>query len=402
MTGERLPHLCDRLQPYGGASVFAEMSALATRTGAINLGQGFPDADGPAVVAEAAVAAIRGGYNQYPPGIGHPVLRQAVAEHQQRFWGLEFDPDTEVLVTAGATEAITASILALTGPGDEVVTFEPYFDIYPAGVSMAGATYRLVQLRPPAYTFDPDELAAAFGPRTRLLLLNSPHNPTGKVFSVQELDAIARLCVEHDVVAVTDEVYEHLVFDSNTHVPLATRPGMADRTVTISSAGKTLSFTGWKIGWVCARPALVRAVQAAKQLLTYVSGGPFQPAVAAGLRLGDDFFAGLAADLQARRDLLCAGLAAAGFLPALPQGAYFITADIRPLGAVDGLEFCRSLPERCGVVAVPVQVLCDDKKMGASFVRFAACKRPAVLTEAVERMTALIQMSSSKGCGSAM
>ena len=389
MTGDRLPYLCDRLQEFGGASVFAEMSALAVRTGAINLGQGFPDTNGPAAVAEAAIEAIRGDFNQYPPGIGYPVLRQAVAEHQKRFWGLEFDPDTEVLITAGATEAITAAVLALAGPGDEVVTFEPYFDIYPADISMAGAERRLVQLRPPSYTFDPDELAAAFGPRTRVLLLNSPHNPTGKVFSVEELDTIARLCVEHDVIAVTDEVYEHLIFDDNAHVPLASRPGMADRTVTISSGGKTLSFTGWKIGWVCARPELVRAVQAAKQLLTYVSGGPFQPAVAVGLRLGDDFFEGLAADLQARRDLLCAGLTEAGFEPVVPQGAYYITADIRPLGARDGLDFCRALPERCGVVAVPVQVLCDDHAMGAPFVRFAACKRPAVLEQAVERLATL-------------
>ena len=389
MTGERLPYLCDRLQPFGGASVFAEMSALAVRTGAINLGQGFPDTDGPAVVAEAAMEAIRGDFNQYPPGIGYPVLRRAVAEHQSGSGAWSSIPTPEVLITAGATEAITASILALAGPGDEVVTFEPYFDIYPADISMAGATYRLVQLRPPAYTFDPDELAAAFGPRTRVLLLNSPHNPTGKVFSPAELDIIARLCVEHDVIAVTDEVYEHLVFDQNTHVPLATRPGMADRTVTISSGGKTLSFTGWKIGWVCARPELVRAVQAAKQLLTYVSGGPFQPAVAVGLGLGDEFFDGLASDLQARRDLLCDGLSAAGFEPVVPQGTYYITADIRRFGATDGLEFCRSLPERCGVVAVPVQVLCDDKALGAPFVRFAACKRPGVLTEAVERLAAL-------------
>ncbi len=386
MPGDRLPYLCERLQPFGGASVFAEMSALAVRTGAVNLGQGFPDANGPDAVASAAIEAIRGDFNQYPPGIGYPVLRQAVAEHQQRFWGLEFDSDTEVLITAGATEAVTAAVLALAGPGDEVITFEPFFDIYPADISMAGATRRLVQLRPPGYAFDPDELAAAFGPRTRLLLLNSPHNPTGKVFSAAELDMIARLCVEHDVIAVTDEVYEHLTFDQNTHVPLATRPGMADRTVTISSGGKTLSFTGWKIGWVCARPELVRAVQATKQLLTYVSGGPFQPAVAVGLRLGDEYFRGLAADLQARRDLLCDGLAAAGFEPIVPQGTYYITADIRPLGASDGLEFCRSLPERCGVVAVPVQVLCDDRAMGAPYVRFAACKRREVLTEAIERL----------------
>ncbi len=383
------PYLCERLQAFSGASVFAEMSALALRTGAVNLGQGFPDNDGPSEVAEAAVEAIRGGFNQYPPGIGHQVLRQAVAEHQQRFWGLEFDPDSEVLITAGATEAIAASVLALTGPGDEVVTFEPYFDIYPADISLAGARRRLVQLRPPHYDFDPDQLAAAFGPRTRVLLLNTPHNPTGKVFSGEELDLMAELCVTHDVIAVTDEVYEHLTFDGRPHVPLASRPGMAERTVTISSGGKTLSFTGWKIGWACARPELVRSVQAAKQLLTYVSGGPFQPAVAVGLGLEDSYFATLAHDLQARRDLLCAGLSEAGFAPITPEGTYFVTADIRPLGFDDGLEFCRTLPERCGVVAVPVQVLCDDKQLGAPFVRFAACKSRAMLEEATNRLCTL-------------
>jgi len=382
-------YLVDRLQPFGGASVFGEMSTLAARTGAINLGQGFPDSTGPPEVSEAAVAAIRGDFNQYPPPTGYPVLRQAVAEHQMRFWGLEFNPDTEVLITAGATEAITASVLALASPGDEVICFEPFFDIYPADIAMAGAARKLVQLRPPAYTFDPDELAAAFGPRTRVLLLNSPHNPTGKVFSSSELDVIARLCVEHNVIAVTDEVYEHLTFDGNVHVPLATRPGMAERTVTISSGGKTLSFTGWKIGWVCARPELVRAVQAAKQLLTYVSGGPLQPAVAVGLRLGDDYFSRLASDLQARRDLLCEGLANAGFATVVPQGTYYVTADIRPLGASDGLEFCRRLPQRCGVVAVPVQALCDDQNLGGPYVRFAVCKRPEVLAEAVNRLSAL-------------
>jgi len=389
VAGQELRYLCERLQPFGGASVFAEMSTLAVRTGAINLGQGFPDVDGPAEVSEAAVDAIRGGFNQYPPGIGHQVLRHAVAEHQQRFWGLEFDPDSEVLITAGATEAITASLLALTGPGDEVVTFEPYFDIYPADIALAGASRRLVQLRPPDFSFDPDELAAAFGTRTRVLLLNSPHNPTGKVFNTEELDMIARLCVQHDVIVVTDEVYEHLTFDQNAHVPIATRPGMADRTVTISSAGKTFSFTGWKIGWVCARPPLVKAVQAAKQLLTYVNGGPFQPAVAVGLGLGDDYFSDLAADLQARRDLLCDGLSAAGFKVAVPQGTYFVIADISGFGESDGLEFCRALPQRCGVVAVPVDVLCDDKSLGAPLVRFAACKRPEVLEQAAERLASL-------------
>lgn len=383
------PYLCERLQEFGGASVFAEMSALAVRTDSINLGQGFPDIDGPAAVAEAAVSAIRGGYNQYPPGIGHAVLREAVAAHQKRFWNLDFDADEEILITAGATEAITASLLALTGPGDEVVMFEPYFDIYPAVASLAGARRRVVPLRPPSFGFDPDELAAAFNANTRVFVLNSPHNPTGRVFTAAELDMIAELCVAHDVIAVTDEVYEHLVFDGNRHVPLCSRPEMADRTVTISSCGKTLSFTGWKIGWVCARAPLVRAVQAAKQLLTFVSGGPFQPAVAVGLQLDDEYFESLAASLQQRRDLLCEGLSAAGFEPTMPEGAYYVTADIRALGAHDGLEFCRSLPERCAVVAVPVQELCDDTELGAPLVRFAACKRPEVIEEAMDRLARL-------------
>jgi len=383
------PYLVDRLQEFG-TTIFAEMSALALRTGSINLGQGFPDVDGPPEVTETAVAAIRSGeYNQYPPGIGHPELREAVAEHQKRFWGLDFDADTEVLVTAGATEAITAALLALVGPGEEVVTFEPYYDSYPAAIAMTPGERRVVTLRPPGYEFDPDELAAAFGPRTRVMLFNSPHNPTGKVFTPAEIDLICDLCIRHDVIAVTDEVYEHLVFDNSRHVPLASRPGMADRTITISSGGKTLSVTGWKIGWACARPELIRAVQTSKQFLTYVNGGPFQPAVAAGLRLGDDFFATLADGLQAQRDRLCAGLAAAGFEPVVPQGTYFVTADIRPLGFDDGIEFCLSLPERCGVVAVPCEVFYDDKAAGAPFVRFAACKRPEVLDEAVERLAGL-------------
>ena len=382
-------YLVDRLQEFG-TTIFAEMSALALRTGSINLGQGFPDVDGPPEVTETAVAAIRSGeYNQYPPGIGHPELREAVAEHQKRFWGLDFDANTEVLVTAGATEAITAALLALVGPGEEVVTFEPYYDSYPAAIAMTPGERRVVTLRPPGYEFDPDELAAAFGPRTKVMLFNSPHNPTGKVFTPAEIDLICDLCIRHDVIAVTDEVYEHLVFDQSRHVPLATRPGMADRTVTISSGGKTLSVTGWKIGWACARPELIRAVQTSKQFLTYVNGGPFQPAVAAGLRLGDDFFAALADGLQVQRDRLCAGLAAAGFEPVVPQGTYFVTADIRPLGFDDGIEFCLSLPERCGVVAVPCEVFYDDKAAGAPFVRFAACKRLEVLDEAVERLAGL-------------
>jgi N-succinyldiaminopimelate aminotransferase len=371
-----------------GTTIFAEMSALATATGSINLGQGFPDEDGPDEVKRAALDAIASGRNQYPPGIGVPELRHAVADHQRRFYGLELDPDTEVLVTAGATEAIAAAILALCEPGDEVVTFEPYYDSYAACIALAGASRRLVQLRTPGYAFDPDELRAAIAPRTRLVLLNSPHNPTGKVFTREELQLVADLCVEHDLIAVTDEVYEHLVFDGE-HVPLATLPGMRDRTVTISSGGKTFSFTGWKIGWACAAPELTAAVRTTKQFLTYVSGGPFQYAIAVGLGLGDAYYESLRTDMREKRDRLCAGLSDAGFEVFVPQGTYFVTTDIRPLGEHDGLAFCRSLPERCGVVAVPNVVFYDDEVAGRPLVRWACCKRPEVLDEALTRLKAL-------------
>jgi N-succinyldiaminopimelate aminotransferase len=373
-----------------GTTIFAEMSALAVRTGAINLGQGFPDTDGPTVVSEAAIAAIRDGHNQYPPGPGIPALRHAIVEHQERFYGLAFDPDTEVLVTAGATEAIAATVLALCEPGDQVVTFEPWYDSYAASIALAGAELSPVTLQPPGYSFDVDVLAAAAGPRARLLLLNSPHNPTGKVFARDELEAIARLCIERDLIAVTDEVYEHLLFDGE-HVPLASLPGMRERTVTISTAGKTFSFTGWKIGWVCAPAPLVDAVRTVKQFLTYVSGGPFQHAIAVGLPLGDDFYRGIADDLRDKRDRLCAGLVDAGFGVVPPAGTYFVTADIRPLGHEDGLAFCRSLPERCGVVAVPSQVFYGDPERGRHLVRFAFCKRLDVLDEAVARLKAVGQ-----------
>jgi N-succinyldiaminopimelate aminotransferase len=383
----RAPFLTSRLQGFG-TTIFAEMSALALETGAINLGQGFPDTDGPREVTEAAIAAIREGQNQYPPGPGIPALRQAIADHQRHFYGLDYDADAEVLVTAGATEAIAAALLALCEVGDEVVTFEPYYDSYAASIAMAGATRRLVTLRPPDYHADLDALAAAITPKTRLLLVNSPHNPTGKVFTADELATIARLCVDHDLLAVTDEVYEHIIFDG-AHRPLATYPGMRERTVTISSGGKTFSCTGWKIGWACAPPALLAAVRTAKQFLTYVNGAPFQPAIAAGLRLGDDYFDALRADLQAKRDRLCEGLAGAGFEVFRPAGTYFVTADIRPVGGTDGVAFCRELPARCGVVAVPNVVFYDDKDAGRHLIRFAFCKRMEVLDEAVTRLKAL-------------
>ncbi|MBQ0983034.1 pyridoxal phosphate-dependent aminotransferase [Streptomyces sp. F63] len=384
------PPLNRRLAEFG-TTIFAEMSALALSTGSINLGQGFPDTDGPEEIREAAVRALREGRgNQYPPGPGVPELRTAVADHQRERYGLSFDPDGEVLVTAGATEAIAAALLALLEPGDEVIALEPYYDSYAACVAMAGGTRVPVTLRPDggAYRLDLDELRAAVTGRTRLLLLNTPHNPTGTVLGREELTAIAELACERDLLVVTDEVYEHLVFDGE-HLPLAAFPGMRERTVTIGSAGKTFSFTGWKVGWVTGPPELVTAVRSAKQYLTYVSAGPFQYAVAEALRLPASYFDGLREDLRAKRDLLGDGLAKAGFTVYRPAGTYFVTTDIRPLGFDDGFAFCRALPERCGVVAIPNAVFYDHREEGAPFVRFAFCKRTEVLAEAVERLKCL-------------
>jgi N-succinyldiaminopimelate aminotransferase len=371
-----------------GTTIFAEMSALAVETGAINLGQGFPDTDGPDVVKQAALDAIRDGHNQYPPGIGVPELRAAIRTHQQRFYGLEFDADTEILVTAGATEAIAAALIALCEPGDEVVTFEPYYDSYAACIAMSGATRHVVTLHAPDYTFDPDDLRAAITPRTKLILLNSPHNPTGKVFARAELEVVAQLAQEHDLLVVTDEVYEHLVYEGE-HVPIATLPGMRDRTVTVGSGGKSFSFTGWKVGWVTAPAELVSAVKTAKQFLTYVSSGPFQYAIAVGLQLPDAYFSAFRAEMLDKRDRLCAGLSDAGFQVLKPQGTYFVTVDIRSFGEADGLAFCRSLPHRCGVVAVPSVVFYDDAAAGSPLVRFACCKRTEVLDEACTRLKSL-------------
>ncbi|WP_233518598.1 pyridoxal phosphate-dependent aminotransferase [Streptomyces corynorhini] len=381
----------------GGTTIFAEMSALALRTGAINLGQGFPDTDGPESVREAAVRALRDGLgNQYPPGPGVPELRSAVVDHQLRRYGLTYDPDTEVLVTAGATEAIAAALLALVGQGDEVIALEPYYDSYAACIGMAGGVRVPVTLRPRdgAYHLDLDELRDAVTDRTRLILLNTPHNPTGTVLSRGELAAIAELAVERDLLVVTDEVYEHLVFEGE-HLPLAAFPGMRERTLTISSGGKTFAFTGWKVGWITGVPALVTAVRSAKQFLTYVASGPFQYAIAEALRLPDSYFDTLRAGLRAKRDILADGLAAAGFDVYRPAGTYFITTDIRPLGETDGFAFCRALPERCGVVAVPNAVFYDHQKEGAPFVRFAFCKRDEVLREAAERLRNLRDLRDS-------
>ncbi len=379
--------LVARMRPFG-TTIFAEMSALAVATGSINLGQGFPDTDGPDEVKQAAIDAIASGHNQYPPGIGVPELRHAVAAHQARFYDLRYDADTEVLVTAGATEAIAAALLALCEPGDEVVTFEPYYDSYAACIALAGAERRVVTLRAPEWSFDAASLWRAITDRTKLILLNSPHNPTGKVFTRDELELIAELARAHDLLVVTDEVYEHLVFEGE-HIPIATLPGMRDRTIAISSGGKTFSFTGWKVGWICSSPELVSAVRTVKQFLTYVNAGPFQLAIAVGLGLPDEYYAGLAGALRDKRDQLCAGLAIAGFDVLRPQGTYFVTTDIRPFGEHDGLAFCRSLPERCGVVAVPSVVFYDDAEAGAPLVRWACCKRPEVLDEACARLKTL-------------
>ncbi|AYN40269.1 putative succinyldiaminopimelate transaminase DapC [Streptomyces dangxiongensis] len=391
MTSSARPYLNRRLAAFG-TTIFAEMSALAVATGSINLGQGFPDTDGPEEVREAAVRALRDGRgNQYPPGPGVPELRAAIAAHQQRRYGLSWDPGTEVLVTAGATEAIAAALLALVEPGDEVVALEPYYDSYAASIAMAGGTRVPVTLRPHEghFRLDLDELRAAVTGRTRLLLLNTPHNPTGTVLTRAELAAIAELAVERDLLVVTDEVYEHLVFDGAEHLPLAGFPGMRERTVGIGSAGKTFSFTGWKVGWVTGSPELVGAVRTVKQYLTYVASGPFQYAIAEALALPDSYFEEYRRTMLARRDILTEGLTAAGFGVFRPAGTYFVTADIRPLGEKDGFAFCRALPERAGVVAVPNAVFYDDREAGAPFVRFAFCKREEVLREAVERLRAM-------------
>jgi N-succinyldiaminopimelate aminotransferase len=384
-------YLTHKLEGFG-TTIFAEMSALAVATGAINLGQGFPDTEGPHEVLDAAITAIRNGVNQYPPGPGMPVLRHAIADHQQRFYGLVHDPDREVLVTAGATEALAGALLGMLDRGDEVVLFEPMYDSYQACIALAGATAVPVLLHPGAdrYRFDADELCRAVTPRTKLILLNTPHNPTGKVFTHEELTLVAELAIEHDLVVVSDEVYEHLAFDGHPHIPIATLPGMAERTLTISSGGKTFNTTGWKIGWMCGPEPIVTAARTAKQFLTYVNGAPFQPAIAAGLRLGDGFFAGIAADLQAKRDRLGEGLADAGFTVYRPEATYFTTVDITPLEPNgDGMAFCRALPERCGVVAIPNEVFYARTGAGRHLVRFACCKQMPVIDEAVERLRKL-------------
>jgi N-succinyldiaminopimelate aminotransferase len=376
-----------------GTTIFAEMSALAVRTGAVNLGQGLPDTDGPTEIVDRAIDALRGGRNQYAPGIGVPELRAAIIAHQQRFYGLTLDPEAEVAVTTGATEAIAAALLGIVDPGDEVIVLEPYYDSYVAMIQMAGAVRRPVTLRAPDFRLPIDELRAAVSQRTTAILLNSPHNPTGTVLQREELQAVAAVAIEHDLVVISDEVYEHLTFDGLPHIPIATLSGMAERTLTISSGGKSFSFTGWKIGWGTGPASLVRAMLGAKQFLTYTSGSPLQPAIAHALGADDSYFTDFTARLQAQRDQLCEGLADIGFDVFVPQGTYFATTDIRPLGFDDGIEFCRILPERAGVVAIPHQVFYDTPPVsrpldnpGRPLVRWAFCKRPDVIADALTRL----------------
>ncbi|HUS22419.1 MAG TPA: pyridoxal phosphate-dependent aminotransferase [Aeromicrobium sp.] len=368
-----------------GTTIFAEMSALALRTGSINLGQGFPDTDGPKDVIEAAVGAMRSGHNQYTAGLGIAPLREAIAAHQARWYGLHLDPATEVVVTTGATEALAGALLGLVDPGDEIIVLEPYYDSYVAMIQMAGGVRRPVTLRAPNFRLPVDELRAAVTPRTTAILLNSPHNPTGTVLRREELEAVAAIAVEHDLIVISDEVYEHLTFGV-PHVPISTLPGMRERTLTISSGGKSFSVTGWKVGWATGPVELVAAVMGAKQFLTYMSGAPLQPAIAHALGFDADYFTGFRAGMRAQRDQLCDGLDALGFEVFVPEGTYFATTDIRPLGFADGLDFCRRLPEVARVVAIPHQVFYDDVEAGRPLVRWAFCKRPEVIADALERL----------------
>ena len=383
----RQPFLTSRLQGFG-TNIFTEMTLLAQRHDAVNLGQGFPNFDGPDTIREAAVRALHGPHNQYARAFGIPELNRAIAEHQQRFHGLDYDPDREITVMNGATEVIFASLQALCEVGDEVVVFEPFYDSYRASIAMAGAVERLVTLEAPDFAYDPQVLEASITAKTRAILLNTPHNPTGKVFSRQELEHVAQLAQEHDLLVISDEVYEHLVFDGE-HLSIAALPGMRERTVVISSAGKTFSFTGWKVGWACAPPEITVALRTAHQFITFCNSAPLQPAVAEALGADDDFYRSFLDAYRERRDHLCDGLADVGFDVLVPAGTYFVLADIRPLGWDDDVEFCRMLPEAVGVAAIPPTAFYVNKAAGRHLVRFAFCKTLDVLDAAVERLQRL-------------
>ncbi len=373
-----------------GVTIFEEMTTLAISTGAINLGQGFPDEDGPAEIKAAAQAAITAGANQYAPGKGIPELREAIAAHQERFYGLTPDPQNEVIVTTGATEAIAASLLAFIEPGDEVLTFEPFYDSYGAIIGLAGAKHVTVPLLAPDFLPDVDAMESAFSERTKVVLLNNPHNPTGAVFPREVLERVVELARKYDAVILSDEVYEHLTFGVR-HLPVASIPGAAERSVTISSAGKTFSFTGWKIGWLSGPAHLVAAIRTVKQFLSYSSGTPFQSAIAVGLALPDEFYTGIASALQHKRDILAEGLRAAGFGVYTPQGTYFINVDTAPLGISDSVDLARRLPGLVGVAAIPVPVFChpEGAERTRSLLRFAFCKKTEVLEEAAARLATL-------------
>lgn len=382
MTSPLVPRMAEH-----STSIFGEMSALAARMDAINLGQGFPDTDGPNELREIAIEAIRDGRgNQYPPAHGLPLLREAIAAHQERFYRLHVDPQHGVVVGTGASEILQSALMALVDEGDEVIMFEPWFDIYGAGISLARGVRVGVPLSGPGLRPDIDRLRAAITPRTKVLLLNTPHNPTGVVFTKWELEEIAAVAIENDLIVISDEAYEHLWFAGHQHIPVSTLPGMFERTVTVGSGGKSFSFTGWKVGWASGPADLIGAVRVVRQHLSFVSGGPFQYAMAAGLGLPDQYFTEFRADLSAKRDLLAGGLAELGFGVLMSQGTYFLTTDIGRFGYEDGLAFCRDLPQRAGVVAIPHQALCDDPEIGAPYVRWAFCKQPAVLHEALERL----------------
>jgi len=372
-----------------GTSVFAEMSALAVATGAVNLGQGFPDTDGPQLLKDVAAQAIEQGRgNQYPPAHGVPELRAAIAAHQHRFYNITIDPASDVVVATGASEALASIFLAMVSPGDEVIVFEPWFDVYVAGISLAGGVRVPVALNGPGLRPDLTALAAAITPRTRMIVVNSPHNPTGTVLTPHERAEIARLAIEHNLLVISDEAYEHMWFDGHPHVPMATLPGMHERTITVGSGGKMFSFTGWKVGWATGPADLIAAVRIVRQHLSFVSGGPFQYAMAIGLELPDEYFEGFRLTLQSRRDQLTAGLSDLGMTVVPSEGTYYVTTDVRPLGYTDGMTFCRELPHRAGVVAIPHQAFCDNPEIGAPYVRWAFCKQESVLDEAIGRLSA--------------
>jgi len=383
----RQPYLNARLQGFG-TTIFTEMTRLAIEHKADNLGQGFPDFDGPESIKEAAIEAMHAGHNQYCRMAGVPSLTQAIAAHQRRFYDLSYDPQSEVTVYSGATEAIFATLQAICDVGDEIVLFEPYYDSYRASIAMAGATARMVTLRPPSFSYEPADLEAAISPKTRAILLNSPHNPSGKVFSQAELEHIAKLCRERDLLVITDEVYEHLVYEGE-HTPLAKLPGMRERTIQISSSGKTFSFTGWKVGWTCAPPAISAAIRCAHQFITFCTANPFQHAIAHALGLGDDFYSELVSGYKRRRDRLCAGLERAGFEVLVPAGTYFALTDIRPLGYDDDVEFCLMLPAAVGVAAIPPSVFYEGRHEDRHLVRWAFCKSDALLDSALKRLEQL-------------